>query len=260
MNVSLKYQVIGWTNASSNDFLITEEINDEIRKAISKDIKSHHYLFNADDHLNKDSCVPVLNNYRKVVLEKEEFANLFASSFDYLKNVDKNIFLDKDLLEEKDKKYPTFRKTLLERKDLFTKYKISKRLFGVINNFFLTKEFNHQNIFLYPIKMDDEHHVWINDRLILFNDAINEKILKLYSFKNKADFINKIDGIKKANSKVYFGYSMKELDKYEDKEFLLLGFTKASAEDYLIDLDILIKKCSDYSERPYEFLKELHKL
>ena len=115
MNVSMKYQVIGWTNANSNDFLLTEEINNEMREAISKDIKSHHYLFNADDHLNHDSCVPVLNNYRKVVLEKEEFANLFASSFNYLKNVDKNIFLDEDLLEEKDKKYPTFRKTLLER-------------------------------------------------------------------------------------------------------------------------------------------------
>ena len=255
----MKYQVIGWTSIKSNDFLLIDEINDEIKEAISNDIKSHHYLFNAYDHLNKDTCVPVLNNYRKVVLEKDEFAELFASSFNY---VDKSIFLDKDLLNEKDKKYPSGRKTILERKDLFSKYKISKRLFGVINNFFLTKEFNHQNIFLYPVKLDEEHHLWINNRLILFNDSINEKIfgqiLKLYSFKNKDEFINKINEIKVSNPKVYFGYSMKELDKYIDKEFVMLGFTKASAEDYLIDLDILIKKSTEFNERCYEFLlKEL---
>ena len=254
----MKYQVIGWSKANSNDFLTVNEINDDIKEAISKDIKSHHYLFNAFDHLNKESCVPVLNNYRKVVLEKDDFANLFASSFNY---VDKNIFLDKELLNEKDKKYPSFRKTILERKDLFSKYKISKRLFGVINSFFLSKEYNHQNIFLYPVKLDDEHHFWINDRLILFNDLINEKIfgqiLKLYSFKNKDEFINKINEIKMSNPKIFFGYSMKEIDKYSDKEFVILGFTKASAEDYLIDLDLFIRKSVHYNECGYELIKEL---
>lgn len=257
----MKYQIIGWTSFNSGDFLVEENLNSEMKSAISKDIKAHHYLFNMDDHLNKENCVPVLSNYRKVILNKEDFANLFLNSFDYLKNLDANIFLEKGLLSDKDKIFPTGKKSLSERKDLFSKYKISKRLFGVINNFFLSKEFNHQNIFLFPVKMEDNHHFWINDRLILFNDLVGEKIfgqiLKLYSFKNKAEFINKINGIKKDNPEIYFGYSLKELDKYIDKEFVLLGFTKASAEDYLIDLDILIKKCTDYAERPYEFLKDL---
>ena len=257
----MKYQIIGWTNRKSGDFLVEESLTSEMKNAISDDIKMHHYLFNMDDHMNKDYCVPVLSNYRKVILNKEDFASLFLSSFDYLKNIDANIFLESGLLLDKDKKYPNGKKSLHERKDLFSKYKISKRLFGIINGFFLTKEFNHQNVFLFPVKMDETHHFWINDRLILFNDLVGEKIfgqiLKLYSFKNKAEFINKINGIKKDNPEVYFGYSLKELDKYIDKEFVMLGFIKARAEDYLIDLDILIKKCNDYAERPYEFLKDL---
>lgn len=256
----MKYQVIGWTSNRSGDFLSLdkEDINDEVKEAISKEIRLHHYLFNSYDYENKESCVPVLNNYRKVILPKEEFALLFKSSFDYLKNIDISLFLDESLIDEKDKKYPAKIKTILERKDLFSKFKISQRLFASINSFFKQKEFNHQNIYLYPTSELKEYHFWINDRILFFNGHINEKIfgeiIKIFSFKDKNDFDNKIAEIKKMNPNIYFGYSLKEVEKYQNKEFVMLGFVKASAEDYLIDLDLLIRSSCDYNEFGCKFL------
>ena len=101
----MKYLVIGWTSIKSNDFLLIDEINDEIKEAISKDIKSHHYLFNAYDHLNKDTCVPVLNNYRKVVLEKDEFKKWCKKHYDKILNwTDKVLKYETDVIVERMKK------------------------------------------------------------------------------------------------------------------------------------------------------------
>ena len=191
-------RVLGWVSApfGTHDFLAKGNgtLTDEEYAAILKDIREHNYLFMGEDHQDScEPCNPVLDDYRHVSFSRRGFGGVMAYAYGDFSNYGYANYTESMFLDEKKKRYPPRKKTIVEENPPYEIEISSDKLLQLKG--LLQKANRRDGYALFRLDFVQKTHYWVGDALVITDgkESLYVGIQAILNFESREEFDSVLD-------------------------------------------------------------------